>query len=89
EALAGARRIICVGFGGSGPVALDAGHKLFRLDVPIQSAADEPRARMAAAGLKTGDALLVISNTGRTVAAVEIARLAREGGATVIALTAP
>lgn len=89
DALASARRIICVGFGGSGPVALDACHKLFRLDVPIQSAADEPLARMAAAGLRAGDVLLTISNTGRTLAAIEIARLAREGSATVIALTAP
>lgn len=87
--LAAARQIVIFGMGGSGPVALDAQHKFVRLDRPANSTADPLLARMTVSVMHGDDLLLLISNTGRTVATIELAELARSTGVTVLALTAP
>jgi RpiR family carbohydrate utilization transcriptional regulator len=87
--LAGARQIVIFGMGGSGPVALDAQHKFVRLDRPANSTADPLLARMTVATMHPDDLLLLISNTGRTLATIELAQLARSTGVPVLALTAP
>ena len=45
--------------------------------------------RMVAAGAQVGDVIVLISYTGRTKEAVEIAKVARANGATVIGITNP
>jgi len=75
--------------GGSAPVALDAQHKFFRFNMPVMSYDDALMQRMVAAGSTVGDVIVVISYTGRTVDTVEIARLARANGATVVGITNP
>lgn len=87
DALAQARTITFIGLGASGPVAQDAQHKFFRLNTPVNFWVDIMSQRMAAAAAQRGDALVFISNTGRTIALVEAAELARNAGATVIAIT--
>lgn len=89
DALAQARRIEIYGLGASGSVAMDAQHKLFRLNTPCVAYIDVLQQRMAAAATKPGDVVIIISNTGRTIALVETARIARESGATVITITQP
>ena len=87
DALAGARRIEFYGLGASASVALDAQHKFFRLNTPVVAYTDVMMQRMSASAASRGDAIVIISYTGRTIATVEAAKLAREAGATVIGIT--
>ena len=84
-----AKQINFFGMGGSASVALDAQHKFFRFNIPVMSYDDALMQRMVAAGAQVGDVIVLISYTGRTRETVDIARLARENGATVIGITNP
>ncbi|ANC92762.1 MurR/RpiR family transcriptional regulator [Azospirillum humicireducens] len=86
--LARAQRVQIVGVGASGTVALDAHHKLFRLLPQVAASTDAHLQAMAAATLGPGDALLAISKTGTSDEIFDVAAIARDGGATVIAITA-
>ena len=87
DILAQARRVEFYGVGTSGPVAVDAQHKFFRLNIPVVSYIDSLMQRMAASVLTTGDVVVCISYTGRTTQMVEVAQIARDAGATVIGIT--
>jgi RpiR family carbohydrate utilization transcriptional regulator len=89
DALAQARKVEFYGLGASASVAIDAQHKFFRLNVPVIAYTDIMMMRMSATASTRGDAVVVISYTGRTIASIEAAQLAREAGATVIAITTP
>ena len=89
DALAQARRIEFYGLGASASVAMDAQHKFFRLNVPVVAYNDIMNMRMSASSLSRGDVVVCISYTGRTVATIEAAQIAREAGATVVGLTMP
>ncbi|QSP93537.1 MurR/RpiR family transcriptional regulator [Marinobacter salinisoli] len=84
-----AKQINFFGMGGSASVALDAQHKFFRFNIPVMSYDDALMQRMVAAGSTVGDVIVVISYTGRTKEAVEVAQAARANGATVIGITNP
>jgi len=84
-----AKQIAFFGMGGSAPVAIDAQHKFFRFNIPVTAYDDALMQRMVAAGAQTGDAIVVISYTGRTRELVDTARIARDNGVTVIGITAP
>lgn len=84
-----AKQISFFGMGGSASVAMDAQHKFFRFNIPVSSYDDALMQRMVAAGSGVGDAIVLISFTGRTRETVEIAHLARANGATVIGITNP
>lgn len=84
-----AKQISFFGMGGSASVAMDAQHKFFRFNIPVSSYDDALMQRMIAAGAGVGDAIVLISYTGRTREAVEIAHIARANGATVIGITNP
>ncbi|PWC32801.1 MurR/RpiR family transcriptional regulator [Azospirillum sp. TSO35-2] len=86
--LAQARRVQIVGVGASGAVALDAHHKLFRLLPQVTASTDAHLQAMAAATLGRGDVLLAISKTGTSAEILDTTAIARDGGATVIAITA-
>jgi len=83
-----ARQIHFFGLGASAPVALDAQHKFFRFNLAVSAHADVLMQRMLASVAHTGDLFVIISYTGRTRELVEVARLARENGASVLGLTA-
>ncbi len=87
DALAAARRIEFFGFGASGIVAMDAQQKFPLFGVPCGAETDSHQQVMVASFLKPGDVAVAISNTGSTRSTVEVARLARENGATVIGIT--
>lgn len=84
-----AKQINFFGMGGSASVALDAQHKFFRFNIPVMSYDDALMQRMVAAGASVGDVIVLISYTGRTRETVDIARIARDNGATVIGITSP
>lgn len=83
-----AKQIAFFGLGASGPVAMDAQHKFFRFNLPVTAYDDVLMMRMVAASASTGDVIVVISYTGRTRDMVDIARIARANGATVIGISA-
>ncbi len=89
DLLSQAKQISFFGLGGSAPVALDAQHKFFRFNIPVTAYDDILMQRMVAAGSHTGDVFVIISYTGRTRELVEIAKIAKDAGATVIGITAP
>jgi len=87
DLLAKARRIEFFGFGASGIVALDAQQKFPLFGVPCIAHQDSHQQFIAASMLKPGDAVVAISNTGSTRSLIEVARTARERGASVIVIT--
>lgn len=89
RALSRAGRVLVVGLGGSAAIAQDAAHKLSRFPLPCQAVSDPLLARMLMVGMGERDVLLAISNTGRTMAVLELVELACERGVFVVSLTAP
>lgn len=87
DILAAARTIVFFGFGASGIVARDAQQKFPLFGVPCVAELDSHQQLMVASMMKPRDVAFVISNTGTTRSIIEIARIARENGATVICLT--
>ncbi|MDH1867102.1 MurR/RpiR family transcriptional regulator [Pseudomonas chengduensis] len=83
-----ARQIHFFGLGASASVALDAQHKFFRFNLAVSAHSDVLMQRMITSVAHTGDLFVIISYTGRTRELVEVARLARENGASVLGLTA-
>ena len=83
-----AKQISFFGLGASGPVAMDAQHKFFRFNLPVISYDDVLMMRMVTSAAHTGDVIVVISHTGRTRDLVDVARIGRENGATVIGISA-
>lgn len=87
--LSQARQLTFIGLGASAPVIQDAQHKFFRFNLPVMAYEDMLMQRMAAAAAHTGDVFVAISHTGRTRELNEVAQLARDNGAVVIAITQP
>mgnify|MGYP005696030509 FL=1 len=84
-----ANRIYFFGMGTSGSVARDAENKFFRFNLPVSFHDDVLMMRMlASTGIK-GDVFFMISHTGRTKEIIDIAQIADDNDATVIALTSP
>jgi DNA-binding MurR/RpiR family transcriptional regulator len=75
------------GEGGSGQVARDAAHQFLRIGVRASVFDDGQLMLMSAALLRVGDVVMAFSHSGQTTAVVEAARLARQNGARLIALT--
>ncbi|MFL4910643.1 SIS domain-containing protein [Streptomyces sp. MMS24-I2-30] len=87
DALAAATEILFIGFGASGIIAQDAEQKFPLFGVPCRASSDAHQQVIAASMLKQGSACVAISNTGRTRFVTDVARLARQNGATVIGIT--
>lgn len=87
DLLTQAKRISFYGLGASSAVAKDAQNKFIRFNIPIMNFDDIVMQRMSCINSTENDVVVLISHTGRTKSQVEIAHLARENGATVIAIT--
>jgi RpiR family carbohydrate utilization transcriptional regulator len=86
--LAAARRVYFFGVGsGSGLVAQDAALRFLRLDIAASAFADGHLQRLYAGLLEPGDVAFAISHSGRSVEVNESIQIAKERGATTIALT--
>lgn len=81
------KRLEIYGVGNSGVVALDAQHKFFRLGIPSQATSDAHIQAMAVTMLEHGDCVILVSNSGRTKDLVDVAKVAKANGATVISIT--
>lgn len=82
-----AKRIAFFGLGSSAAVAHDAMNKFLRFNVPVVYSDDVVVQRMSCMNCSTDDAVVLISHTGRTKNLVELAQVARENDAMVIAIT--
>lgn len=87
QAVAGARRVDVYGFGASAFVAFDLQQKLHRIGLTCFAWNDTHIALTSAAVLTDADVAVGISHTGSTAETVEALRVARETGATTVALT--
>ncbi|GAD79453.1 MurR/RpiR family transcriptional regulator [Vibrio ezurae] len=88
DLLTQAKRISFFGQGASSAVAKDAQNKFIRFNIPITCFDDPVMQRMSCINSTDNDVVVLISHTGRTKSLIEIAHLARDNGATVIAVTA-
>jgi RpiR family carbohydrate utilization transcriptional regulator len=84
-----ARQLAFAGLGASGHVADDACHKFFRLGIPCSTLTNVPKILQFAAIAQAGDVMIITSHTGRWSELARAARLARDCGAVVIAVTDP
>ncbi|MGE9549939.1 MurR/RpiR family transcriptional regulator [Erwinia amylovora] len=89
DLLTQSKKIAFFGLGASAAVAHDAMNKFFRFNVPVICSDDIVMQRMCCINSTEGDVMVLISHTGRTKNLVELAQLARENDATVLAITSP
>ncbi|WBU61619.1 MurR/RpiR family transcriptional regulator [Paracoccus albus] len=87
ELILQARSLEIFGFGASGIVAQDFQQKFPLLGVPCRATVDSHQQLMAASMMQPDDVAVAISNTGKTMLVIELARLAKEQGSKVIAIT--
>ncbi|MEU9190034.1 MurR/RpiR family transcriptional regulator [Streptomyces sp. NPDC048484] len=88
QAVARARRIDVYGVGGSGAVALETEVRLFRIGCSVRGWNEVHAAATSAALLTPADVAIGISRSGATRETVEPFELAKERGATTVAITA-
>jgi DNA-binding MurR/RpiR family transcriptional regulator len=88
QAMARARRIDVYGVGGSGAVARETETRLFRIGFAVRGWTEVHAAATSAALLTPADVAIGISRSGATRETIEPFELAKERGATTVALTA-
>ena len=87
-AIGSARRVFFFGVGaGSGLVAQDAALRMLRLDIAASAFVDAHLQRLYAGMMEPGDVAFAISQSGRSVEVNESIQIAKERGATTVALT--
>src|SRR5919197_416984 len=87
QALAKARRIDVYGVGGSGTVAQETETRLFRIGCSVRGWTEVHAAATSAALLTPADVAIGISHSGATRETLEPFEMAKERGATTVALT--
>lgn len=85
--LTGSRRLLVLANGLSAPLATDMAMRLTAVGRPADFVADSIGQQIAARGLAPGDGCVVLSGSGASEATLKVARAARQGGATVVAVT--
>ncbi|MFG2029051.1 MurR/RpiR family transcriptional regulator [Streptomyces sp. NPDC048825] len=87
QAVARARRIDIYGVGGSGAVAQETETRLFRIGCSVRGWTEVHAAATSAALLTPADVAVGISHSGATRETIEPFELAKERGATTVAIT--
>lgn len=85
--MACAHRLFLCGIGGSGVVCMDLVHKLTRINRPVTYDRDTHILMAQMAHCMPGDVVLVVSYSGGTHSVNQMAYLAKEQGAKIIAIT--
>jgi DNA-binding MurR/RpiR family transcriptional regulator len=87
HAILNARKIHLYAVGSSGYVALDAAHKLGRMNLPAWGFTD-PHTQLAMAAMMSRDGVVIgISHSGMTRDTIESVQLAKNNGAVTVAIT--
>ncbi|ROR73877.1 MurR/RpiR family transcriptional regulator [Bogoriella caseilytica] len=87
EAIAAAPRIDLLGVGASAVPAIDLGQKLLRLGLAAAHHTDRHAAMTSVSLRGEGDVVIAVSHSGSTTDVIAPAELAREHGATTVAVT--
>jgi RpiR family transcriptional regulator, carbohydrate utilization regulator len=87
EALRRARKIIFVGVGGGAAICDEAAHLFMKAGFDASSYSDAYTQTIIAAKLNAGDVMVGVSHTGITATVADAMILARESGATTLAIT--
>lgn len=87
DTLVKARRIEFYGNGGSGIIAQDGYHKFMRTGIPCMYHSDSHYQVMSASLLQPGDVVIGISHSGSNKDILEALKVAKDSGATVVAIT--
>lgn len=90
EAIAGARQVATFGSGGVSSLgAVELQNRLFRFAIPVTAHTDGQMQRMVAAVAGDATVAISLSSSGSAPSVVEATRIARDYGATTIAITEP
>lgn len=87
QKLMNARKIDFYGNGGSAMVAMDGYHKFIRLGLHVSMNLDSHMQLMAASQLQSDDVAIVISHSGSTTDVLDVLRVLKEKGVTIISVT--
>ena len=87
NAILSADNIIVCGLGNSASVALDASHKIFRLGLNAHAYTDNHLQAIATAHTNTNSVVIGISHSGSSRDIVQSLQMAKQNGATTIAIT--
>lgn len=87
DLFATARSIQFYGVGTSAPIAMDAYYRLMRIGYHTFYSVDSHIMRISATRLGVGDVAVGISHCGRTIDTVETLKIAKQSGATTVAIT--
>lgn len=87
ELMAAADQLVFCGHGASSIIAQDAAQKFPLFGVPCVAPADSHQQHMSSYMACEGDVYTLISNTGHTASIIDIARVAKAHGASVIGIT--
>ncbi|ANU09474.1 RpiR family transcriptional regulator [Planococcus antarcticus DSM 14505] len=82
-----ARKIDFYGNGGSAMVAMDGYHKFVRLGLQVSMNLDSHMQLMTASQLQSDDVAIVISHSGSTTDVLDVLRVLKEKGVTIICVT--
>lgn len=85
--IANANKILFFGVGGSSLIAQDAYHKFMRLGMNVVTESSEHLMYTHCTHAASSDILFLVSQSGESKGAIECAKLAKENGARIIALT--
>ncbi len=88
DVIVGARQVLCVGFGSSAPVAIDAYQRLLRLGIRAAACNDPHIVASATVYMSAEDLLFAVSYGGASRDTVEALQTAQEQRASTILLTA-
>ncbi|MBO4283263.1 MAG: MurR/RpiR family transcriptional regulator [Clostridia bacterium] len=87
KAICSAGKIAVFGLGNSASVALDAGHKFIRAGLNATAYSDNHMQMIVASHLSVGDVVIGVSHSGSSKDIVDALKVAKEHGATTIAIT--
>ena len=87
DLLVGAKKVLCMGQGGSMIMAMEAAHLFSTAFGNYFAVNDSHMQAISAAQLKEGDVLLYLSYSGSTRDMLDVLRLAQEGKANVVLIT--
>ncbi len=87
DKISAADKIVVFGLGNSASVATDASHKFLRAGLNSVAYSDNHMQVIAASHLKEGDVAIGISHSGSSKDIVDALKLAKEHGATTVAIT--
>ena len=86
-AVRGAKRVEVFGIGSAGPIAEDANYRLLRIGINSRATTDSHVQAITASLCTSEVAVITISHSGSTIETLTATRLAKEAGATTIAVT--